>query len=80
MKLHLLTCCVIFSGFSSELLNLITRSDLEHLIKVHIALGKVLANVHRGADSVVAYQNALQVNLFSHVHLKTRYFLLTHRR
>jgi hypothetical protein len=49
-------------GFSIQVLQSITRTDLEYLIKVHIALGKELANVHRGADSVVAYQNALQVS------------------
>lgn len=54
-----------FSGFSIQVLQSITRTDLEYLIKVHIALGKELANVHRGADSVVAYQNALQVSLSS---------------
>jgi len=37
------------------------RSDLECVIKVHVALGKELASVHKGAGSVVAYQNALQI-------------------
>lgn len=66
MKQIYLTCFSQLSGFSSQLLNSITRTDLEYLIKVHIALGKELANVHRGADSVVAYQNALQVSLAHH--------------
>jgi hypothetical protein len=61
-ELHFSNLFVFFAGFSIQVLQSITRTDLEYLIKVHIALGKELANVHRGSDSVVAYQNALQVS------------------
>lgn len=40
-------------------------SDLECVINVYVALAKSLANSHRAADSVIAYQNALRV---SHLH------------
>jgi hypothetical protein len=67
------------SGFSSQLLNSITRTDLEYLIKVHIALGKELANVHRGADSVVAYQNALQVSLGYYLNIRNLLLFATNK-
>lgn len=55
------------------------RADLECVIKVHIALGKDLANIHKGSDSVVAYQNALQVSQFDSIYLHQfgAFFLLS---
>lgn len=49
------------SGLSEDVLESMTVSDLEFVINVHVALGKCLANVHRGGDSVVAFQDALLI-------------------
>jgi class 3 adenylate cyclase len=49
------------SGISYHAMESINVTDLEFVIKAHIALGKCLANVHRGGDSVVAYQDALRI-------------------
>jgi tetratricopeptide (TPR) repeat protein len=48
-------------GFTKQVLDSINVTDLECIIKVYIASGKCLANMHKGAESVLAYQNALRV-------------------
>ena len=49
------------SGLSEYAIKSLTVSELEFLIKVYVTLGKCLAHVHRGGDSVVAYQDALRI-------------------
>jgi tetratricopeptide (TPR) repeat protein len=51
-----------FVGFSSDVLNDLSATDLECVINVYVALAKCLANVHKPAESVAAYQNALRVS------------------
>ena len=52
----------MFAGFTSEVLNALSVTDLECVIKVYIALAKCLANIHKASESVAAYQNALRVS------------------
>jgi tetratricopeptide (TPR) repeat protein len=48
-------------GFTKQVLDSINVTDLECIINVYIASGKCLANMHKVAESVLAYQNALLV-------------------
>lgn len=49
-------------AFSSDVLDDLSAADLESVINVYVALGKCLTNVHKSAESVAAYQNALRVS------------------
>jgi len=48
-------------GFRSSVLEGMNRIELEYTIRIFVSIGKALANLHNGSDSVVAYQNALQI-------------------
>lgn len=57
-----LTSPSLLSDFPIEVLNALSSTDLECVINVYIALAKCLANIHKAAESVAAYQNALRVS------------------
>ena len=48
-------------GFTKQVLDSINATDLECIINVYVALGKCLASVHKAKESVIEYQNALNV-------------------
>ena len=48
-------------GLTPQVLNFINSTELECIIKSYIALGQCLANIHKAAESVAAFQNALGV-------------------
>lgn len=48
-------------GFTRQVLDSINANDIECIINVFVALGKCLANVHKVKESVIEYQNALNI-------------------
>ena len=51
----------MIGGLSMDMVNGAEVSDIKNMIMVHIALAKVLANVHRGMHSAATYKNALAI-------------------
>ena len=52
----------LYGGIGLSVLEAINASELEYLIKVHIAKGKAYATLRQGSDGAEAYQIALDVS------------------
>mmetsp|Transcript_14864 Transcript_14864/g.20999 ORF Transcript_14864/g.20999 Transcript_14864/m.20999 type:complete len:1620 (-) Transcript_14864:2986-7845(-) len=49
------------AGYGPQVVESIGVTDLEYVVSIHIAMGKCLANLHKAAESVEAYQNGLKI-------------------
>jgi len=52
---------IVAGGFGRSTLESIDHISLEYVIKLEIATGQTLADVHQGKESVEAYQNTLKI-------------------